>query len=582
MSVVQETNNGPSKLVRITGSQTSCTVVANEKTEVIQFEKLTIVIQFASIQEKSRVNHEDLVTAWQKDNEKGLTQLLQGGYFALISDNQSGTIKVVNDHVGIQPCYHLEKDGEFFVGSHLKSLKALFPEFFTISKQAIYNYFYFHCIPAPLTIYQQCFKLPPGTILDVNNSCKVSYWFNPRFAKNGEETNASDMMSKCVSIVSEQVKRNVSPECGAFLSGGLDSSTVAGMLSKHASKANTFSLGFNVAAYDETPYAKITSEHFNTDNHVLYLEPEEAVNSFIDVAQYFDEPFGNSSALAVYFCAKYARQHDISTLLAGDGGDELFAGNERYVQQKKLALFDKLPGFLQSVLKVIFVNPVAAKIPLVKKASSYVSQASSPLVDRMEKYNFLNQFGVENIFEENFLQDVDISLPKTQQQERLEACRSDDLVDQMLYLDWKFTLADNDLVKVNRMCELAGVDVVYPLLERDLVEFSTKLTSEQKLPEFKLRQFYKDTFANFLSEKTLNKSKHGFGLPFGIWIKENSALNDITTKALESFRNREIIKQSLLDEVVEAHRNVHSSYYGEFIWIIVTMELWLQGLENKS
>jgi asparagine synthase (glutamine-hydrolysing) len=147
----------------------------------------------------------------------------------------------------------------------------------------------------------------------------------------------------------------------------------------------------------------------------------------------------------------------------------------------------------------------------------------------------------------------------------------------MLYLDWKFTLADNDLVKVTKMCELAGVAVHFPLLDQDVVDFSCRVPASVKLPGYKLRDFYKKACKGFLAERTLTKSKHGFGLPFGVWMKENRELLAITMECLEAFRAREIVSDTLIDNALKAHGSSHAGYYGELIWIMVTLELWLQG-----
>ena len=356
------------------------------------------------------------------------------------------------------------------------------------------------------------------------------------------------------------------------------------MLAKSTTSAKTFSIGFKVAAYDETPYAQLTADHFGTDHQVLYLTPEDAVSAFTQVAQYFDEPFGNSSAMAAYFCAKFAKEKGVTRLLAGDGGDELFAGNGRYAKQKKFELFSRLPNWLQQLNRGVFGNDVVGQLPLAKKVSSYIKQADVPLPGRLESYNFINQFGAEKMFENDFLQQVDIHAPLAQQAQRYQECQDQnqeqDPVNQMLYLDWKFTLADNDLVKVSKMCELAGVEVEYPLLDKAVVDFSCTVPASVKLPGSKLRDFYKRACQGFLADETLTKSKHGFGLPFGAWMKENEALKALTHQCLSAFKQRNIVKPSLVEAALEAHQSVHAGYYGELIWIMVILELWLQGHES--
>ena len=225
---------------------------------------------------------------------------------------------------------------------------------------------------------------------------------------------------------------------------------------------------------------------------------------------------------------------------------------------------------------MIFDNKLTSRLPLLSKAASYIRQADVPLPDRLGTYNFVQQYGVDEMFNHDFLTQVNCQEPALQQRKRYLECSSDNPVDRMLYLDWKFTLADNDLVKVKKMCELAGVKVHFPLLDRSVVDFSCRVPAAIKLPGHELRDFYKNACKGFLPDATLSKSKHGFGLPFGIWMKENETLMKLSIDCLESFRARNILKDSLIEKALKAHNSIHAGYYGELIWIIVTLELWLQ------
>jgi len=499
------------------------------------------------------------------------------GQFSLIIVNkQNDEINIVNDQLGVQPCYYTLQNDCLYISDSLKTLKNNADVSLNISKQAIFNYMYFHCIPSPNTIYNEVNKLEPGKAITLDKQLMFSeqVMYSPEFSSSTKDK--QQLQKTCLSTIEEVVAHQVTDDCGAFLSGGLDSSTVAGMLAKSKNPAKTFSIGFHIDGYDETEYAKLTAKHFGTQHEVLYLEPDQAAAEFVKVAQYFDEPFGNSSSMAAYFCALFAKKHGVSTLLAGDGGDELFAGNERYAKQKVFERYYQLPKFARSLLKLGLDNEFASSLPGISKASSYVKQAEVQLPERLHTYNFINQVGLKEMFTSDFLNDVDIEQPVKQLNSRYHEAKSTDATNKMLYLDWKFTLADNDLIKVNKMCELAGVKVKYPLLDKRVVDFSCDVPAEVKLPGQKLRDFYKNTCRGFLADETLDKEKHGFGLPFGLWLKENEALKGIATEALASFKKRNIVKNSLIDKALEAHANVHAKYFGELIWIMVVLELWLQ------
>ncbi|SNY51642.1 asparagine synthase (glutamine-hydrolysing) [Arsukibacterium tuosuense] len=517
---------------------------------------------------------------------------IAGFFLLIILDKTAGTVRIVNDHVGSIPCYiDQRKKTELRISNNMASLQvgAANTE---LNPQAIFNYLFFHCIPSPHSIYKGISKLEPGVIASFDRSGMLTQqrYYNPAFTGT-EQTSEQDeqqLMAKCRDLISEAVRRNISDDCAAFLSGGLDSSTVAGMLAKHnkanGRKAITYSVGFEAKGYDETEYALLTARHFNTEHKVHYLQPEEIASHFTEVAGYFNEPFGNSSAMAAYICAKVAQQDGIKVLLAGDGGDEIFAGNERYFKQKVFERYNALPSPLQALLNLALDNPVADKMPGVKKASSYVRQAKVPLPDRLDSYNFVNRFDLRQMFSPEILQQVDANLPAQQKRERYNACSADNAVDKMMYLDWKFTLADNDLVKVNQMCQLAGVEVRFPLFEKEVVDFSCTVPASLKAPGQKLRDFYKNSFRGFLPDETLSKSKHGFGLPFGVWMKQRPDLQHIALDAMQSFKQRNILQPSFVDQAIDTFEKGHSGYYGELVWIIVVLELWLQqhGANNDT
>lgn len=500
------------------------------------------------------------------------------GFFALlILDKRSGELRLIGDHVGSVPLYLYRQGTQLWVTDSLKLLEvAVSPALLPINLQAIYNYCFHHCIPAPDTIYAGVRKLEPGSELriSVDGEPIQRTLYQPAYVGSTECTDA--LKAKCRQVIEESVRRNVASNCGAFLSGGLDSSTVAGLFAVEQPGAATFSIGFEAEGYDETEYARLTSLHFGTTHHEHYLQPVDIVNNLACVAGYFDEPFGNSSAMAAYICAKVACEKGVSVMLAGDGGDEIFGGNERYAKQKLFEAWSRVPHGLGKAIAAVLATPLGM-LPVFSKVRSYIQQANVPLPDRMESWNLLNRFGPEIMFEESFLRSVETGAPVQAKRSRYAECASADPVERMMYLDWKFTLADNDLVKVSRMCHKAGVEVRYPLFEKEVVDFSCTVPSGVKLPGGKLRDFYKKSFRGFLPDATLTKKKHGFGLPFGVWMKEQAALERLTHTALDRLRDRKIFRAEFIDTALQTHKSGHSNYYGELIWIMVMLELWLES-----
>ncbi len=373
--------------------------------------------------------------------------------------------------------------------------------------------------------------------------------------------------------------RSDRPGAGAFLSGGLDSSTVSGLQCRHRGEPTpTFSIGFGEAGYDEIPYARIAARHFSTDPHEYYVSPEDVTAALPKIAAAYDEPFGNSSAIPTYFCARLARECGVDLLLAGDGGDEIFAGNERYAKQKVFELYHAIPAPLARMLVNPWTRlPGARRIPPLRKLASYVDQARIPLPERMQTYNFLMRVAPTEVFTPDFLGQVNPDAPLDQMRRVWEEVGEGDTLDRMLYLDWKYTLADNDLRKVTHMAELAGAGVRYPMLDDEVVELSLRVPSRLKLRGTRLRYFYKSAMRDFLPREILHKPKHGFGLPFGEWLKTSVPLQQLVYGQLEALKGRGIVQDDFLDRLIETHRHGHASYYGTMLWVFAMLEGWLSS-----
>ncbi|MGE5102530.1 MAG: asparagine synthase-related protein, partial [Deltaproteobacteria bacterium] len=307
-------------------------------------------------------------------------------------------------------------------------------------------------IPAPRTVYEGVARLPAGHYaLMEDGKLTVERWWNPVFVEDAV-ADFDELRGEFNRLLRESVMRLLDGRStGCFLSGGTDSSTVAGIVTELSGvPARTFSIGFDAKGYDEMEYARITARHFGTDHHEFYVRPDDVVTSIESLAASYDQPFGNSSVLPAYYCAKMARESGVELMLAGDGGDELFGGNTRYAKQRIFEAYGHIPQPLRhGVLEPLFSqSPTLKRWPVSRKVASYVEQASVPMPARMEMYNLLMRIGVGELFTPEFLATVDTGEPARQQRDTYEASRAGALINRMLAYDWKYTLADNDLPKV--------------------------------------------------------------------------------------------------------------------------------------
>jgi asparagine synthase (glutamine-hydrolysing) len=440
---------------------------------------------------------------------------LVGAFALVVHDEKNERVLLAIDRIGIERLTYAH-DGERVLFGTSAEQVAGFPGLTRrVRPQALYDFLMMHMIPAPQTVYEGVHKLPAASaaVFERGSHRVYAYW-KPQFRERQPER--FETLREELHGSLEAAIRDCNPDdaTGAFLSGGLDSSTVSGKLARVAGRARTFSIGFGVQAYNEIEFAQIAARHFKCDAFEYHVTAQDIVAAFPLIARIYDEPFGNSSAVPSYFCALRARERGVTHLLAGDGGDEIFGGNERYAKHKVFDAYFRIPQLLRRGL----VEPIATRLPgrpkLLQKARSYVEQARIPLPERLETWNFAYREG-SSMLEPDFAASIDQRLPFQHMDEVYAAAPAGSTLNKMLFYDWQFTLADNDLRKVNTMCELAGVKVSYPMLDARVVELANRVTPDQKMAGLELRSFFKRAMEGFLPEQILRKTKHGFGLPFG-------------------------------------------------------------------
>ncbi len=453
-----------------------------------------------------------------------------------------------------------------------------------LDPQAIFDYLYFHVIPSPRTIFKGIYRLPPGHYaLFENGAVRVLPYWVAEFSEMAKPS-FDDLRTEFRQLLRDAVASELDGgKPGCFLSGGTDSSTVAGMIGEASGRqAATYSIGFAAVGYDEMHYARIAARHFKTEHHEYYVTPEDLVRSIPAVAQFYDQPFGNSSALPAYYCAKMARENGVSKILAGDGGDELFGGNSRYAKQKIFGLYQSVPGSIRSVLlEPLLLKTPLGRLPLARKGASYIEQAKEPMPDRNGKYNLLHRLGMSDVFTPDFLGAVSLEDPINQQRAVWAQARTTSPTNRELAFDWRYTLAECDLPKVVGTTQLAGIEVGFPMLDYRLLEFSMRLPVSYKLKGFNLRWFFKEALRGFLPDEILSKKKQGFGLPFGVWAASHEALKTLAENSVRGLVDRGILRSVFVDDLFRRHLYEHPGYYGEMIWISMMLEQWLRGQPNE-
>jgi asparagine synthase (glutamine-hydrolysing) len=500
---------------------------------------------------------------------------LSGSFCIALVDHREHEVLLAIDRIGIEQMAFAQFAGGIAFASSVDLVQGHPKVASTVSRQALYDYLYFHVVPSPSTIFSGTSRLEPGEYVVWRSGAiqRDRYW-RMEFVEDRRQP-IEDAKRAFLRTLRDAVADATSgAKAGAFLSGGTDSSTIAGMIGIVTGEpADTYSIGFEAEGYDEMEYARLAARHFRTRHHEYYVTPDDIVNAVPALAAIHDQPFGNSSAVPTYYCAKLAAQDGVTRMLGGDGGDELFGGNARYARQYLFSLYEHVPKSIRSAL----IQPLTTRLPAVghplRKLKGYVAQAAIPMPDRTESYNLLGRVGAVTVFGREGMHGIDAEHPLQMQRAEYFNPTAKSLINRQLAMDIKFTLADNDLRKVIRSCELAGLAVAFPLLDDRVVAFSLGLEPKMKLRGRTLRYFFKEALRDFLPAEVISKQKHGFGLPFGEWIVSHARLRQLAFDSLSDLRRRQMFDARFLDSLPEL-LGAHPRYYGTMVWILMMLEQW--------
>lgn len=516
---------------------------------------------------------------------------LRGDFVAVVWDGRDRTLHLVVDAFRVRPLFYARDTGRIRFGSKMRFLRAPSAAR-TIDPCAVIELVESSRISTPRTIYRELRKLPEGHRASVRNGSLsiVRYWRpdyrtpdRRRFAALAEELRRTFLDSVRVRLEVDRARGDV----GAYLSGGIDSTTVVGVLTQlTGSPVQAFSIGFEEVGFNELEFARHAAEAFGAVHHVHLVTPEETRRAIPLLLDAFDEPFGNASAVPAYYCAAMAASRGVRTLYAGDGGDELFAGNEHYASRRVLEIYDHVPRPVRALLE-----PAAAAVSTLlpfgpfPKAHRYIQRARVRYPERLGSYRLYGVMSPADLFEPDFLARAGGTFdPFELQAERYRDAPADAELDRQLYVDLRLLITDSDLFKVTRTAEAAGIGVRFPFLDRALADFAARVPARRKMAGLELRTFFKRAYADLLPPKTRAKRKHGFGLPIAGWLRTDRALHEMMRDLVLGDRatGRGILRRSGAEELVRRHATDPTSFYGTVLWNLMILELWMQQHEHSA
>ena len=503
---------------------------------------------------------------------------LRGMFAFAIWNERTQELFLARDRVGKKPLLYAHVKGGLIFGSEFSAL-LLHPDVSReIQPEALDYYLSFMCIPAPLTAYKAIRKLEPGHWLRWRKGeIETARYWQPDFTKK-LDISEEEAGERTVEILRDAVRVRLMSEVplGAFLSGGIDSSAVVALMSQESSeRVKTFSIGFEEQDFSELHHARRIAEHVGADHHEFIVRPD-AVEVLPILVEHYGEPYADSSAVPTYYVARETRKH-VTVALNGDGGDESFAGYERYIAMGLTEKYRRVPSFLrESVIKetVNLIPSSPAKRSRVKSAKRLLEAVSLPRVDRYAHWvSVFNEQTKQPLYSEDFKQQTHSVNPNGLLAEWFKRANGIGILDAMLLTDQMTYLPNDLLVKVDIATMAVSLEARSPFLDHHVIEFAASLPQELKLRRLTSKYLLKKVLRKLLPSENLNRRKMGFGVPIGHWFrgKMQPFLREVVLS--EKALRRGLFKPETVRQLIELHTRGERDYSHQ-LWTLLMLELW--------
>ena len=503
------------------------------------------------------------------------------GMFAFaLYDIPQQVIYLLRDRAGVKPLHYYYKNGYLLFASELKSIYT-YPQFEkNINEEAVSLFFKYGYIRSPHTIFKDTFKVQPGHYIKIDLTNKnveeikyydvIDYYNKPKL-KISEEDAAEEVEKLFTSAFQYRMVSDV--PVGVFLSGGYDSSVVTAILQKNNSqKIKTFTIGFHEEKYNEAPHAKKIAEYIGTDHHEYYCTTKEAQDIFPMLADIYDEPFGDSSGIPTTLVSRFARKQ-VTVALSADGGDEIFAGYNRYPQLHKLNVaYAKTPEVFRSVISTILPAVSFKNIPGLKRRATAFNKLEEMLIS--DDPNTIS----DTLSKHYTNKELDKLLTRYNSNIRLyddvgKINNQNDFINTALALDYKTYMVDDILVKVDRAGMSVGLEGREPLLDHRIIEFVAQLPSGLKYNKGSKKYLLKKIAHKYIPKKLLDRPKAGFGLPVLEWLKTDMKdllyyyINEEQFSKHNHINAKNAIK--LRDDFISGKHTSETQ-----IWLLLMFQMW--------
>lgn len=512
---------------------------------------------------------------------------LRGMFAFAIWDERARELFIARDRVGKKPLlYSHRPNGDLIFGSEFQALLEHPDISRNVDFQAIDAYLSYMCVPAPLTAFKEIRKLEPGHWLKWKDgrieSCR--YWL-PDFSKK-IKLSEIEAIEETTRILRESTRLRLISEVplGAFLSGGVDSSTVVALMAQESrSPVKTFSIGFEEQDFSELKYARRVAEHVGAEHHEFIVRPD-ALDVLPTLVEHYGEPYADSSAIPTYYVAKETRRH-VTVALNGDGGDESFAGYERYAAMLAAEAYRRWPGFIRKPLLEwpISLFPVSEiKRSTVRSAKRFLQAV--PLQKNERYFQWMSVFGASTksgLYTSEFAAGVSEAKAIGYIDHWFDQANGSGLLDAALLTDQMTYLPNDLLVKVDIASMANSLEARSPFLDHKVIEFAASLPEKIKMWRLRPKSLLKKVASTLVPSDVVYRRKMGFGVPISSWFRGEMREFVRATLLSERSLKRGIIREEVLKQYVDEHIKGERDH-GSQIWTLLMLELWFQRFIDKQ
>jgi asparagine synthase (glutamine-hydrolysing) len=498
---------------------------------------------------------------------------INGMFACAFWDRRTHQLVLARDRFGKKPLFYAQQAQTFLFGSELKALLAYGGIERTVNLSALHEYLTYSYIVSEQTIIEGIYRVPPAHVLVVRDgqvTCR-SYW-DFTFQPTAEPADEEEVVEYVGDLLSQAVKRRMLSDVplGAFLSGGLDSSVVVALMAQWSSRpVQTFTIGFEEAAYSELEDARVVAHYLGTDHHEMIVKPA-AFDILPRLVWHLDEPFGDSSAVPTYYVCQAARQH-VTVVLSGDGGDEVFAGYTRYQELQRYRRMARLPTWMKHGL----IKPLTAAMPFTWPGWNYLYAMGGLATDALPSGLGLYPYIQEKLYSPDLQAHLHMSEPHAPVQRLLRQVAHLDPISRYQYVDTLQYLPADILTKVDRMSMANSLEVRSPLLDVTLVEYMATLPATLKLRDRVSKYILRKFCGRILPDSVLTKRKQGFALPKDRWFQKElrTAAEDLLLD--RSTLTRGYFQPQTLHRLLQHHATGQRDY-SVWIWCLIVLEMWFR------